>query len=199
MQTLDPVTSDPLSVRQQQLAVLLGRSYRMPVYSFAGTDSRMPDAQAACEHALQFQLAMDSGCNLLQGPTSMMDQMMLSSFAQTIIDHDIISYMLECRKTTDIDAETLALDVIHDAVADPELKDMKFAAHRHTVDHLNDSLWNPLAFSYVSYANWQRDGKKSTVQRATEAAAHIIDSRKPDPLPLEQVEGVRAICAENLV
>lgn len=199
MQTLDPVTSDPSSVRQQKLAVLLGRSYRMPVYSFAGTDSRMPDAQAACEHTLQFQIAMDSGCSLLQGPTSMMDRMMLSSFAQTIIDHDIISYMLECRKPTDIDAETLALDVIHDAVADPELKDMKFAAHRHTVDHLNDSMWHPLAFSYDSYANWQRDGKKSTVQRATEAAAHIIDSHKPDPLPLEQVEGVRAVCAESLV
>jgi len=193
MQTLDPVTSDPLSVRQQQLAVLLGRSYRMPVYSFAGTDSRMPDAQAACEHALQFHIAMESGCNLLQGPTSMMDQMMLSSVAQTIIDHDIISYILECRKTTDIDTGTLALDIIHDAVSDPELKDMKFAAHRHTVDHLDDSMWNPLAFSYDSYANWQRDGKKSIVQRATEAAVHIIDSYKPDPLPRKQVEGIRAL------
>ena len=199
MQTLDPLTSDPLSVRQQKMTVLLGRSYGMPVYSFAGTDSRMPDAQAACEHALQFKIAMDSGCNLLQGPTSMMDHMMLSSFAQTIIDHDIISYLLECRKPADIDADTLALDVIHDTVSDPELKDMKFAAHRHTVDHLDDSLWKPLAFSYDSYANWQRDGKKSTIQRATEAAARIIDSHDPDPLRPEQVKSIRAVCAENHV
>jgi trimethylamine:corrinoid methyltransferase-like protein len=123
----------------------------------------------------------------------------LSSFAQAIIDHDIISYLLECRKTTDIDAVRLALDVIHDTVTDPELKDMKFAAHRHTVDHLDDSKWNPLAFSYDSYASWKRDGKKSIIQRATEAAVRIIGSHNPDSLPPGQIENIRAVCAANLV
>ena len=196
MQTLDPITSDPLSVQQQRFAVLLGRSYRMPVYSFAGTDSRMPDSQAACEHALQFQIAMDSGCNLLQGPTSMMDQMMLSSFAQTIIDHDIISYILECSKTPAIDPETLALDVIHEAVIDPDLKDMKFSAHRHTIDHINEGSWKPMSFSYDSFSSWQKDGEKSLVRIANETAARSIESHRPDPLPPELIGNIRAVCEE---
>jgi trimethylamine--corrinoid protein Co-methyltransferase len=197
MRTLDPITSDPLSVQQQRLAVLLGRSYGLPVYSFAGTDSRMPDSQAACEHALQFQIAMDSGCNLLQGPTSMMDQMMLSSFAQAIIDHDIISYILECRKTPDFSSETFALDVINEAVTDPDLKDMKYSAHRHTVSHINEGSWNPLSFSYDNFSSWQKNGEKSLVNRANEEAARIIGSHRPDPLRPVQAESIRAVCAEH--
>jgi trimethylamine--corrinoid protein Co-methyltransferase len=197
MRTLEPITSDPLSVQQQRLAVLLGRSYRLPVYSFAGTDSRMPDAQAACEHALQFQIAMDSGCNLLQGPTSMMDQMMLSSFAQAIIDHDIISYILECRNTPACDPDTMAINAIHDVLTDPDLKDMKFSAHPHTVGHINEGMWNPLVFSYDNYANWQKDGKKSIVQRANQKASHIINNYRPESLHPEQIERIRALSEKH--
>ena len=133
LSTLDVVCADPLSVQQQRLTALMGRRYGLPVYGFAGTDSRMPDSQAAAEHAFQFQLAMDAGVTLLQGPTSMMDQMMTSSFAQAVIDHDIISYLLACRREPPVNEETLALEVMHDVATNPDLSGLKYAGHEHTV------------------------------------------------------------------
>jgi trimethylamine--corrinoid protein Co-methyltransferase len=193
LKTLDPVCSDPLSVQQQRLAVRLGRSYGLPVYGFAGTDARAPDAQAACEHAFQFAAAMQDGCGLLQGPTSMMDQMMMSSFAQAVIDHDIIAYLLASRQEPPLDEDSLALETIDEVVRDPTLRDLKFAAHPHTVRHLAEGGWSPLAFRYESYAAWQAQGSPGVVELACEAARRILGEHSPEPLPEEQAAAIRDI------
>ncbi len=193
LKTLDPVCSDPLSVQQQRLTVRLGRSYGLPVYGFAGTDSRAPDAQAACEHAFQFQLAMEAGCSLLQGPTSMMDQMMMSSFAQAVLDHDIVAYLSACRQEPALDEETLALEAIHEVVNDPQMRDLKFAGHPHTVRHLVEGRWEPMAFRYESYPAWQAQGSPGVVELACEAARRILAEHRPEPLPEPQAAAIRAI------
>ncbi len=193
LKTLDPVCSDPLAVQQQRLTVRLGRSYGLPVYGFAGTDSRAPDAQAACEHAFQFQLALEAGCGLLQGPTSMMDQMMMSSFAQAVIDHDIIAYLLACRQEAPLDPDSLALEAIHEVVSDPEMQKLKFAAHPHTVRHLAEGGWQPMAFRYESYSAWQAQGGPGLVELAGEAARRILAEHRPVALPQEQAAAIRAI------
>jgi trimethylamine--corrinoid protein Co-methyltransferase len=193
LRTLDPVCSDPLAVQQQRLAVRLGRSYGLPVYGFAGTDSRAPDAQAACEHAFQFQVALDEGCGLLQGPTSMMDQMMMSSFAQAIIDHDIIAYLLAARAEAPLDEDSLALEVIHEVVNDPGMPSLKFASHPHTVRHLAEGRWAPMAFSYESNAAWQSQGSPSVVDLASDAARRILAEHRPAVLPERQASAIRTI------
>ena len=58
------------------------------------TDAKQPDPQAACELAVQLQMAVEMGVHLVQGPHSMMDQMMLSSFTQMVINDDIAGYVL---------------------------------------------------------------------------------------------------------
>jgi trimethylamine--corrinoid protein Co-methyltransferase len=184
-------------VQQQRLTVTLGRFYKLPVYGFAGTDSRAPDAQAACEHAFQFQLAMEAGCNLLQGPFSMMDQMMMSSFAQAIIDHDIIAYLLAARAEPPVDDESVALEVIDEVVSDPGLQDLKFAAHPHTVRHLQEGLWSPRAFNYESFAAWQKAGSSNVVDNAAEAARRILEEHVPEVLPAAQAAALRDIAASD--
>jgi trimethylamine--corrinoid protein Co-methyltransferase len=113
MRTLAPLTSSPRSLRQQRLAARVGHFYGLPVYGVAVTDANMPDSQAACETAVGMMLALEAGCNLIQGPTSMMDSMMLSSFAQAVIDNDIVGYVLASRLEPEISAETLALEAMH--------------------------------------------------------------------------------------
>ena len=193
LQTLDVVCADPLAVQQQRLTARMGRSYGLPVYGFAGTDSRQPDAQAACEHAFQFQSALEAGVNLLQGPTSMMDQMMMSSFAQAIIDHDIIAYLLACRVEPPVDEEALALEAMHEVVNDPQLAALKYAGHEHTVRHLEEGRWRPQSFSYRSYAAWQREGRRTLVELAAEAAGRILAEHCPEPLPREQEQAIREL------
>lgn len=142
---------------------------------------------------MQLQLAVEMGVHLVQGPHSMMDQMMLSSFAQMVINDDIAGYVLAGRKSLEISTETLALDAIHDVVSDPELKDLKFAAHPHTVRHLRENLWHPLAFRYENFTSWERAGSSSVAERATTVAREILARHHPEPLPQDVEAEIRRI------
>jgi trimethylamine--corrinoid protein Co-methyltransferase len=193
MRTLDPITADPLTVQQQRLAARLGHSYGLPVYGVAATDAQLPDAQAACERAVQLCMALDSGMHLIQGPTSMMDAMMLSSFAQAVIDNDIVGYVRAAWKAPELSTETLALDVMHDVVTEPGLKDLKFAAHAHTVRHMREQLWQPATFCRDSHAAWQRAGAPSVLERANAVARKILDQHQPELLPAEMAKEIRRI------
>jgi trimethylamine--corrinoid protein Co-methyltransferase len=193
LSTLEVVCADPLSVQQQRLTARLGRRYGLPVYGYAGTDSRQPDAQAACEHAFQFQSALEAGVNLLQGPTSMMDQMMMSSFAQAVIDHDIIAYLLACSAQPPLNEEALALEAMHEVVNDPQLAALKYAGHEHTLAHLQEGRWQPRCFTYRGYAAWQKEGRRTLVELATEEAGRLMAEHRPEPLPREQELAIREL------
>jgi trimethylamine:corrinoid methyltransferase-like protein len=136
---------------------------------------------------------MEAGCGLLQGPTSMMDQMMMSSFAQAVIDHDIIAYLLASREEAPLDEDSLALEAIHQVINDPEMRDLKFAGHPHTVRHLAEGQWEPMAFRYESYPAWQAQGSPGVVELACEAARRILAEHRPAALPGKQAAAIRAI------
>ena len=101
-------TSTPHALQLVRLGAELGRFYGLPVYSNALTDARGPDPQAACERAVQMQLCVEAGAHLIQGPTSHMDQMRLSSLVQALIDNDIVGYVLAACRRPVLSAETLA-------------------------------------------------------------------------------------------
>jgi trimethylamine---corrinoid protein Co-methyltransferase len=193
MRTLDPITSDGLSLRQLRLAAELGRWYGLPVYGVAVTDSKLPDAQASHEHTLQLEMDLEAGVHLIQGFTSMMDQMMLSSFAQAVIDNDIAGCVLAARKRPELSAETLALDVIHDVATDPTLTDLKYAAHPHTVRHLHDEPWRPATFTYASFMGWRAAGSPTVLDRAKAVARDILAHHEVRPLAPEAEKDIRRI------
>ncbi len=198
MRTLDPSIANPHATRLIRLASSLGRFYGLPVYGIALTDANAPDPQAACERAIQLQVSIDSGTNLIQGPTAHMDQMMLTSYVQAIIDNDIVGYVLAANQPVDISEEALALEATQEVVDDPALKDLKFSAHPHTVRHMRTVAWQPQVFNYQNFATWQRQGRRSVVDRATTIAREILDDHWPDPLPEAVVKEIRRIEAASL-
>lgn len=186
LRTLDPRMANPAALILLRASVELGRSYGLPVCGLSPTDARQPDGQAACERTASFVAALESGAQLIQGPTSMMDQMMLSSFAQAVIDDDIVGYLLAASQPPDVSREALALDAIHEAATDPELGNFKFASHPHTVAHLRDDTWRPLAFDGGGFNAWQRAGAPSLVDRATAVARDLLNRHRPEPVANDQ-------------
>lgn len=193
LRTLNPLMANPSATRLLRISTLLGRSYGLPVWTLATTDARQPDPQAACERTAHLQIALASGASLIQGPTSMMDQMMLTSFAQVILDHDIIGYLLAAQAELVVNEETLAREAIREVVTEPLYREMKFVAHPHTLDHLHDDTWQPAAFDYRSFTDWQRDGSVSVVERAAACVRQILAHHQPEPLPPAVAARIRAI------
>ena len=181
LRTLDPRMADPRTVRILRYSAELGRSYGVPVCGLSTTDSRMPDGQAACERMATFLAGVRGGAQLIQGPTSMMDQMMLSSFAQAVIDDDIVGYALAQAEVLDVSSDALALEPIHEVVERSASGDFGFAAHAHTVAHLREQRWQPLVFDTGSFAAWQKAGSPSLVERATSVARRLM-AQRPEEL-----------------
>ena len=199
MRTLNPITSGPDSLLIQRISARLGRSfYGLPVWAHSSTDSREPDAQAAAERTAFLFDAIEAGASIIQGPTSMMDGMLLASFAQTILDHDIIGYLQSALSDQiEINADTLATNAIREVIEDPTYRDMKFSGHPHTAMHLSDTAWEPMAFEHRSSAESNRDGHISLGARAASKAAVIIDGHRPEPLEKKTRRRLQAIAEEG--
>ena len=183
LRTLEVNTSTPHALQLLRLGIAMGRYYGLSVYSTALTDSREPDPQAACERAVQLQLCIEAGAHLIQGPTSHMDRMMLSSFVQAVIDNDIVGYVLaSCRRPV-VSAETLALEAGNDVALETQYADFKFVSHEHTLRHLRDEVWEPWSFDLGNFSAWDKAGRESVVERAAAKAREILATHRPDPLP----------------
>ena len=193
MRTLGENTSTPHALQLLRLAIEMGRFYGLPVYSTALTDAHEADPQAACERAVQMQICVEAGAHLIQGPTSHMDQMMLSSFVQAVIDNDIVGYVLAACRRPVVSADALAMDAGHDVSTDPRYADLKFAAHEHTAGHLRDEVWEPWAFDRDSFAAWDKAGRVSVAARASAKAREILATHRPDPLPAEMAGAIREL------
>jgi len=191
LRTLEVSTSTPRALQLLRLGIEMGRFYRLPIYGVALTDARAADPQAACERTAQLQIGLEAGAHLLQGPTSHMDRMMLSSFAQAVIDDEIVGYLLAAHQHPVVSDETLALDVTDEVMTEPQYAEFKFAAHPHTARHLRHDLWEPGVFAYQEFEAWQRDGSVSVVARATARAREILASHRTEPLPPVLTEALR--------
>ncbi len=192
LRTLDVNTSTPHALQLLRLGIAMGRHYGLSVYSTALTDSRQPDPQAACERAVQLQLCVETGAHLIQGPTSHMDRMMLSSFVQAVIDNDIVGYVLAACRRPVVSAETLALDAGCDVATETQYADFRFVSHEHTVRHMRDETWEPLAFDRDNFSAWDKAGRMSVVERASAKAREILASHRPDHLAPGIVDALRA-------
>lgn len=193
MRTLDVMSGSPQALRIMRLTTAMGRGYGLPTYATSATDARQPDAQAACERAVHLFALAEAGAHIIQGATSSMDQYMLSSFAQAVIDNDIVGYVLAARTPPSVTPEALALEVTHEVLSDPWLKDLKFSAHPHTAAHMRDELWEPRCFDYSNFAAWQRTGSHSVAERAAAAARDILTRHTVAGLPPATAAELRRI------
>lgn len=193
MRTLDVASASPHALRIMLVATELGRFYGLPVYVAATSDAHQPDPQAACERATQVYALAHAGASLIQGPTSTMEQFMVSSFTQAVIDNEILDYVFAALTSPDVTDDALALEATEEVLTDPWLKDLKFAGHPHTARYLREIQWQPRCFDYANPAAWQRAGAQSVVERATAIAGDTLEHHFIEELPPAMAAELRRI------
>ncbi len=162
--------------------------YRLPCYLTVGTtDSKLPDAQAAHEGATTAMLAALAGGNYIHEAFGMLDGALTVSYAQYIIDNDIVGSCLRTLRGIEINQDTLAYDII--ARVGPG---GNYLSEEHTVRYMRTESYAPRASDRQSYQRWIDAGSKDSWKRAEELAVQILNETSDPIIPPEVDAKVRS-------
>jgi len=169
-------------------ATQMARFYKMPNWATAGrTDSKIPDAQAAYEHALTIPYVAHSGATHISCGAGFLDFVLTVSFEQYVIDNEIIGMVRRMARGFEVNPETLALDVIR-AVGPGG----NFMAEDHTVRYMRDMLFSPLLSDRNERERWLDAGGKDARERARDLARRYIHNHVARGLTEDQEHEILA-------
>ncbi|MFB3879720.1 MAG: trimethylamine methyltransferase family protein [Armatimonadota bacterium] len=169
--------SDLLHAATAQMA----RFYKLPFQGGTGIEATVPDAQAGYERALQVLTNALAGANFIHLSVGMMEQMLLASYEQCVIDDEIIGAAFRITRGLEVNDETLAVDVIREIGPGGN-----FLGHDHTARNFRRELWFPKVTNRETHQGWMAAGGKDMRQRANERARHLLATHHPRPLTPEQ-------------
>jgi trimethylamine--corrinoid protein Co-methyltransferase len=170
----------------------LAQYYDIPSWCGSGvTGSKLPDAQAGYEFALNTSLSMLAGANILFCCGGI-EYGLTFDYAKLIMDTAHIKSINQVKSGMEIDAQALALDVIQEVGPGGE-----FLTHAHTMDHMR-SMSSGGLFDRKSRDIWAEavQGKDAT-ERAYERARQILEDHRPMPLPSGAAAVMKSIIEES--
>jgi trimethylamine--corrinoid protein Co-methyltransferase len=176
---------------EQGVATSMGKYYDLPVFGLGGsTDSKVLDQQCAAEAALSLFTAHLNGANIVHD-SGFMDAGLQGSLQLMAIANDLIGFIRAATRPVEINAETLALDLIEEL--GPE---GNYLAADHTFEHFRDPYYSLLA-DKRQYDSWLEQGGKTMEERAAEQVEAILSEHQPEPLPAKNQDRLGKIVARE--
>ena len=155
----------------------LSQRYGLPLFSTGGcTDSKVVDEQAAIEGAYSILLAALSGANLIHD-VGYLESGLTGSLDYLVMMNETISLTKRILGNFEVNAETLALDVVHNVGPGGH-----FFTEDHTLQHYRAETWYPNLMDRRTYEDWSKDGEMTLKKRAQRKVAEILNTHKPEPI-----------------
>ncbi len=155
----------------------MARFYKLPNWGYAGhTDSIVMDEQAASDATSSVLVALMSGQHLAHD-VGYLEAGLTTSPEMIVFTAEIIDRMRHFMQGFSLDAESLALDLIHQLGPGGQ-----YLTQKHTLKHFRE-LWNPILFSRQRIESWTGQGRKRLGDRLREKTISLIESHRPTPLP----------------
>jgi trimethylamine--corrinoid protein Co-methyltransferase len=155
----------------------MGQYYRLPTWGYAGhSDSCVMDEQAAADAAISVQVALLAGLNLVHD-VGYLEAGLTTSPEMIVFTAEMISMMRRFVGGMSLDAESLALEAIHQAGPGGD-----FLMASHTLEHFRE-LWQPRLFDRRRADDWAATGGQRLGDRLRERTIALMEDHKPEPLP----------------
>ena len=169
------------------IAHAIGHHYNLPIFGLGGcSESKLVDQQAAAEAALTLMAETLGGANLIHD-LGYLESGLCGSLAQLVICDEMVGWLEHMMAPVEINEETLALNLIDEIGPDGQFLDTE-----HTMAHFRER-WYPDVFERGNYDQWQAKGGKSLGERAAERVEKILAEHRPEPLPEDVAQKIRAI------
>jgi trimethylamine--corrinoid protein Co-methyltransferase len=168
----------------------MGRFYHLPIWGNAGmSDSLALDEHAAADVTLSILVARITGTHLAHD-VGYLEAGLMTSPEMVVFCAEMISQVRQFARGFGLDAEQLALDVIH-AVGPGG----SFVAEEHTLRHFREA-WQPGLFRRYRMADWVRQGSKGLDARLRERTLAKMESYGAKPLPGHVMSVIRDVLGE---
>ncbi len=168
--------------------VQMARHYGLPCSTIAGaTDSKLADAQAGYEKALNVSLAAQAGCNFITQAAGMQAGLMAASFEAYVIDNDMLGSILKSLSAVEVSSDTLALDSIAEVVAG----EGHFLGQPATLARMSSDFVYPQVADRRSPAEWTEAGSQDIRSVAKERARRLLASHFPVHMSVDVQAAVR--------
>ena len=157
--------------------VEMGRFYGLPTWGYAGhSDACTIDEQAAADGAFSVLVALLAGINLVHD-VGYLEAGLTTSPEMIVLTAELISMMRRFVNGFSLDAEALALEVIHKVGPGGN-----FLTEKHTLCHFRE-FWQPTLWDRRRADDWAAAGGKRLADRLRERTVSLIESHRPAPLP----------------
>lgn len=122
----------------------------------------------------------------------MLEMGITMSFAQLVMDNEIIAMTRRVLEGIPVNDETLAVDVIKSVGARGH-----FLAEEHTVRHMKTCQSQPELMDRRMRQFWQERGAKDYAEACAEKARYILEHHQPDPVSDVAAKTMRSLIEER--
>lgn len=188
MKNMKPPYGSPENILSHAASGEVWRYLGIPSFGLAGaTDSKLVDAQAGFETAMQVFVSGAAGSNLIHD-VGFIDYGLTGSCQQLVFGNEVIGHARRLFKGIDVDEEHLAYEVIKEIGPGGN-----FLGAEHTFRHFKTEVWQPETSERRSYEEWEADGKKDLRTVVAEKVIAILDNYRPVPLSKDVTSQLDAI------
>jgi trimethylamine---corrinoid protein Co-methyltransferase len=176
--TVLPYGAPELSLNNAATADI-ARYYDLPVWGYAGcSDAKVVDEQAAVEATSSVIMSLLAG-NQLVHDVGYLESGLTSSFEMLVLTDVIIAMSRHLLKPIEINAETLALDVIVNVGSGGH-----YMNQEHTLKHFREIFYHDL-IDRKGVEEWIAEGSLTMKERLNRKVREILETHVPDGLPEE--------------
>jgi trimethylamine--corrinoid protein Co-methyltransferase len=137
-------------------SIQMARHLGLPNSTIAGaSDSKIADAQAGYEKALNVTLAAQAGCNFITQACGMQAGLMAASLESYVIDNDMLGSVLKSLSPVEVSDATLALDSIASVVSG----EGHFLGQPDTLARMSSDFLYPQLADRQPPAAWEQRGR----------------------------------------
>ena len=177
MKTTISVYSAPEFELARVAVAEMGRFYDLPTWGYAGhSDSCVMDEQAAADAAFSVFASLLAGSNLVHD-VGYLEAGLTTSPEMIVFTAEMITMLRRFMCGVSLDAEALALDVIHAVGPGGE-----FLSTDHTMAHFRE-FWEPTLFNRKRVDDWVEAGSRRLGDRLRERTLAMMEEHEPEPLP----------------
>ncbi|MCK5569753.1 MAG: trimethylamine methyltransferase family protein, partial [Spirochaetes bacterium] len=174
-----------LGVNLHQMAFnqLWSQVYKIPTVNTgaAFSNSKLIDYQAGYEKTHTAMVSALSGANVIVLHGGVTAELAYNPVL-SIIDDDVANIIGRTIEGFEVNDETMALELIEQVGPVPGT----YLNKTHTRVNWKKEYFVPEVADRLSYSEWLKQGRKSTIDRAKERMAEILAAHKPDPITPEQ-------------